>query len=268
MASFSDSNNALLKKRSRQDSSGPETSCQKCDKIIKEKIMCQGCKLDYCINCAGITPTLFECLIQGEMEDFFWSCKSCKATFPSLDNITKILKDSQEKSNARMNKIEDRISCLESSKDDMRQSVLLMKDEIVSSVKEDINKLVDTRHSELEDRKRRETNITIFNLTEHNFATGSENKMADEQDFNLLCSSLGIETQSFSNCFRLGRKTANKIRPLKVLLNSKVQRRTLLENAKYIKEKAPPNMTRVIISRDLTPLQRNERKQRRQQNRR
>ena len=70
----------------------------------------------------------------------------------------------------------------------------------------------------------------------------------------------------FSNCFRLGRKTANKFRPLKVLLNSKVQRRTLLENAKYTKDKTPPNMTRVIISRDLTPLQRNERKQCRQQN--
>ena len=141
-----------------------------------------------------------------------------------------------------------------------------MKDEIVSSVKENIIGLVDARHSKLEDRKRRETNITIFNLTEHNFATGSENILADEQDFNLLCSSLGLETPGFNNCFRLGRKTANKIRPLKVLLNSKVQRRSLLENAKYIKDKAPPNMTRVIISRDLTPLQRNERKQRRQQN--
>lgn len=266
MASLNDPTSTYIKKRFRQDSSDPETSCQKCDRVIKEKIMCQGCKLDYCVSCAGITPTLFECLIQGEMEDFFWSCKSCKATFPSLDNITKILKDSQEKSNVRMNKIEDRISSLESSKDDMRQSVLVMKDEIVSSVKEDISKLVDARHSELEDRKRRETNITIFNLPEHNFTTGSENKKADEQDFNMLCSSLGLETPSFSNCFRLGRKTADKTRPVKVLLTSKVQRRALLENAKYIKDKAPLNMRRVIISRDLTPLQRNERKQRRQQN--
>ena len=207
-------------------------------------------------------------LIESVSEDFpSYSCKSCKATFPSLDNITKILKDSREKSNAKMNKIEDRISSLESSKEDMRQSVLVIKDEIVSSVKEYINELVDARHSELEDRKRRETNITIFNLTDHNFATGSENKLADEQDFNLLCSSLGLETPGFTNCFRLGRKTANKIRPLKVLLNSKVQRRSLLENAKYIKDKAPRNIARVIISRDLTPLQRNERKQRRQQNR-
>ena len=77
------------------------------------------------------------------MEDFFWSCKSSKATFPYLDNITKIWKDFKEKSNAKMNKIEDRISSLESSKEDMRQSVLVMKDEIVSSLKENINELVD-----------------------------------------------------------------------------------------------------------------------------
>ena len=45
--------------------------------------MVVSCKLDNCLKCA-----LFEYLTQGEMEDFLWSCKSCKATFPSLDNIT------------------------------------------------------------------------------------------------------------------------------------------------------------------------------------
>ena len=69
MATISDTD-SLAKKRSRQDSSDPETNCQKCDKTIKDKIMCQGCKLDYCLACAKITPTMFECMVQGEMEDF------------------------------------------------------------------------------------------------------------------------------------------------------------------------------------------------------
>ena len=67
-----------------------------------------------------------------------------------------------------MNKIEDRISSPELSIEDMRQSVLVMKDEIVFSVKENINELADARHNELEDRKRRETillSLTLLSIT-------------------------------------------------------------------------------------------------------
>ena len=72
--------------------------------------MCQGCKLDYCLKCAGINYGLFEYLTQGDMEDFLWSCKSCKATFPSPDNITKYLKESLDKNDTRMTNMEDRMS--------------------------------------------------------------------------------------------------------------------------------------------------------------
>ena len=57
-----------------------------------------------------------------------------------------------------------------------------MKEDIISSLKGDINNLVDSRHAELEDRKRRETNIVLFNLPEHNFSVGLTNKHADETD--------------------------------------------------------------------------------------
>ena len=50
------------------------------------------------------------------MEDFLWPCKSCKATFPSLDNITKSLKESLDKNDTRMTKFEDRVGKLESGK--------------------------------------------------------------------------------------------------------------------------------------------------------
>ena len=61
-------------------------------------------------------------------------------------------------------------------------------------------------------------------------------------------------------CFRLGKKQANKIRPLKIILAEKAQRRFMLENAKFIPTKLPPEWKKVIISKDLTPVQREERK--------
>ena len=57
-----------------------------------------------------------------------------------------------------------------------------MKEEICNSLNDDINELVDARNNELEDRRRQESNITVFNLPEHNFSTGQDNKMADEAD--------------------------------------------------------------------------------------
>ena len=127
-----------------------------------------------------ISPTLFECLMQGEMDDFYWSCRSCKTTIPSLDNITGLLKDIQKESNERMTRLESRVNTLESeTKENIKESVIDMKEEIISSLKDDINKIVDSRQGEIEDKKRREMNIVAFNLPEHNFPQGALYKNAD-----------------------------------------------------------------------------------------
>ena len=140
-----------------------------------------------------------------------------------------------------------------------------MKEEICNSLKDDINKIVDARNNELEDRSRRETNITLFNLPEHNLPTGQDNKMANEADVNQLCICIWLETPKMITWFRLGRKAPGRTRPVKIVLETKAQRKVILDNAKYNQYKTPLNLRRVIISKDLTAAQRNERRQRRQQ---
>ena len=81
-----------------------------------------------------------------------------------------------------------------------------MKEEICSNLKHDINKLVDARNNELEDIRRRETNITLFNVPEQNLITDHDNKMAEEADVNRLCICLGLETPKMIIWFRLGKK--------------------------------------------------------------
>ena len=228
--------------------------------------MCQGCKLDYCLKCAGIKPQLFEHLTQGEMEDFLWSCRSCKSTFPSLDNITRYLKESLDKNDSRMNKLEDRMGKLENNQKATTTAMTNMKHEICQSLKDDVNKLVDARNNELDDRRRRECNIALFNLPEHNLPTGQDNKTADGEDFKQLCLCLGLELPNMVTWFRLGKKAPDRIRPLKIVLESKSQRKAILDNAKFIPQKAPLSLKNVIISKDLTPTQRQERKLRRQRN--
>ena len=78
-----------------------------------------------------------------------------------------------------------------------------MKEEIINSLKVDINSVVDKRNLELEDRKRRELNITIFNLMEHSSDNTSENKKADELDIRFISVSLGIENLNITTSFFL-----------------------------------------------------------------
>ena len=65
---------------------------------------------------------------------------------------------------------------------------------------------MDTKHVELEDRKRRETKIVLFNLPEHNFAVGLTNKHADEADVKEISRHLGQESHGIVILFRLGKK--------------------------------------------------------------
>ena len=173
-----------------------------------------------------------------------------------MDNISKILHDIRTQHDSRLSTVESRLDqCEEKTKDSLQEYVTNLK-----SIKEDINGLVDSRTSELEDRRRRELNITVFNLPEHNNPLGSDNKREDEADMKFIGNKLGIQDLNIVICFRLGKKLPNKIRPLKVILAEKSHRKFMLDNAKFIPTKLPQHLKNLIISKDLTPVQREERK--------
>ena len=250
-------------KRPRQSSTDSETSgfmCNKCEFLYEKSVSCSGCKLSFCLKCARVTETLYNCIVAGEMDDFHWTCRSYKSTFPSLQNISASLEDFKGKYDYRMTNLEEKVNHIElTTKQEVTSQVSSMKEEIINSLKVDINSVVDKRNLELEDRKRRELNITFFNLMEHSSDNTSENKKADELDIRVISASLGIENLNITAFYRLGKKEPAKTRPLRVVLDSKSQRKFLLENAKYISSKTPETYQRVIIAKDLTPEQRKER---------
>ena len=71
--------------------------------------------------------------------------------------------------------------------------ILTLKDEIIGSLKEDLENLVDARTKEPDDRRRRDCNLVLFNLSEHRSQDDEENKEGDEEDVKSLCSFLGPE---------------------------------------------------------------------------
>ena len=259
-------------KRQRQESGDADQSgtiCQKCDLLVSKAIDCAVCKLSFCLGCAKIGKSLFHCMVEGELENFHWTCRSCRSMFPTIEGISSTVKDIQKNHEQRMSKMEERMSKMETNtKHEIKHQVSSMKDQIVDSLKLDINKLVDSRSRELEDRKRRELNVTVFNLREHDYELGRDNKNADEQDMIEISASIGLENLNIMTSYRLGKKEDGKTRPLKLILDSKAQRKFLLENAKHTAAKARPRFQRVIITKDLTVEQRKERREKVQDRRR
>ena len=180
-------------KRMRSDSGKNETGafCQTCDTQISDKIVCSGCNLSFCLKYARVSKSLYACFLNGELDDFHWTCACCKSMLPSLENIATTLQDLHVKSETRMNNIEDRMNRMENNtRVEIKENISNMKEEILESVKEGIDKLVDTRNKELEDRKKREMNSTVFNLPENECDVGPVNKQADESAFTQICSRL------------------------------------------------------------------------------
>ena len=117
---------------------------------------------------------------------------------------------------------------------EIKSSVEGMKEDIIYSIRGDVDKLVDKRHREMEDRRRRDQNVVFFNLKEHSNSQGVENKNADEREVGQICSELGLDNLRIVTSYRLGKRDDSKIRPLKVIV-SKIEPR---ENSYWLTPKA------------------------------
>ena len=62
--------------------------------------------------------------------------------------------------------------------------------------------------------------------------------MEDINNFIDICSEIGDEVEEVELPFRLGNKSPNKIRPLKIVMSHRQLRKAILDNAKHIRSKA------------------------------
>ena len=96
--------------------------------------------------------------------------------------------------------------------------------------------MVDARNRELEDRRKRDLNLTMFNLPGPNKENSAAKKQADEQDFKIICRRLGLEEVNVMSSFRLDRMPECKIRPIKLILRDKSHRKFIIEKKTRSKE--------------------------------
>ena len=230
---------------------------------------CDSCENWVCLKCANMPQSLYlELQKHADESDntalINWYCKICKGLASDMKTINTNVLELKKSNEERLNRMEDKISNLEKSvKDTVRQEVEVVRDELSNSVQknlsETVSKLVDTRLKEMEDRKNRASNMIFFNVPSLEDPTPTVRKEHDifmiKQLFNEI---FPEETFLVTTCFRLGKKKPEDTKepPLKVICDSKAQRRRLLQNAKSILDNKDENLKKVIVSRDLTVEQR------------
>lgn len=111
---------------------------------------------------------------------------------------------------------------------------------------------------ELADRERRKQNVVMFNIPEPE--TSSElSKTSDRDSVKEVFEKIGSDC-TFRECFRLGRKSENRMRPILVRFDSCLQRDKTLALARFCRDiRFAPSSKHVGISPDRTPAERNER---------
>ena len=134
-----------------------------------------------------------------------------------------------------------------------------LKDEIMDKMVNELNEKIDLRVKEIDARKRRSQNLMIYNLPESKDDNSDQRQEFDKNLINEIASSLDVKLDDFKG-YRIEIRSTDKIRPLKIVFDNKRNRRDFLSQAKHIRLKAPDKLKKTIITADMTPAQREERK--------
>ena len=241
-------------------------SCTKCEVQI-DHVLCSVCKLVFCCPCAKISPILAAALKEDKSNNFKWTCNNCKQNFRSMTNLSAQLRSIEEKTEIRITSIENR---LDNIKEDIHEQVnremenfkpLLMQ-EIQEGVTENMQEKIRKEIREIEDQKRHLFNLVLFNVKESTQQTPSLRKRHDEHKVAELFRLLVVQQPDIKVLFRIGNKSPQKDRPLKIIIRQ--ERKNILDNAHKIKTIPVENdLKRCIIVKDLTISQREENKKRR-----
>lgn len=258
-----------------------QVKCVLCPTIIDNStkaMNCDACDNWLCLPCAKISQALYDELAKASDDgtsSLSWHCSACKNLTSSLKSINSNLLELKKSNDERLTRVESKISNLETTmKDTVRSEVDSAKEElnqvVQNNLAETVSNLVDSRLKEMENRKTRAQNLVFFHVPLSDASNPRERKEHDLEFVKKIFMQLFPgEDFLITTCFRLGRikpdSVPTKDIPLKIVCDSREQRRKLLSKSKDITEIDDPLLCKVIVVKDLTEEQRTVNRQLRQE---
>ena len=138
-----------LQHRKRTKPEMSPSSCARCNTMLcttTKHVECSNCHLPYCNTCTGMRDIVIQMILEDEDTGMTWKCLPCNSTAPTLENINQTLSHLCIQNDKRMEKMEDRVSKLETkTRETIHEEVVKSKSDIVGLMKEDIISIAQQR---------------------------------------------------------------------------------------------------------------------------
>ena len=177
----------------------------------------------------------------------------------TLADIQAIVRGSEERVLARLDDIttrlvqlEDRLNRMQLNQTQTELDVLALKDIIANQQKQ----------LEKHETEGRRNNLIFMGIPESNVVFDDETLTNDSDKISSLCNEISDDLNQYSiqSCFRLGTKTGQKNRPIKVVFSDVSARNKILYSQKRLRENSSVvnSFGRIFVNKDSSFLMRRE----------
>ncbi len=255
--------------------------CGRCRKEVKDEdagLECETCNLWFHIGCENVTKMQYNCIEDSNKvkkgkakSKVHWYCNTCEqVTVPWMKTMAS-LNTRQDNLEARMVKVEEDLNN-KAGKDEVEELEGRVKKLEDSGESTAVNEGASTSKSsseqteevikELKDQEERKLNILFFNLPESKSGETSDTAKHDKDEVKHLAKQckVTINKDEITMVKRLGKKQADKPRPLLIQVSSDEKKRMLFKNLRLLQD-APEKYKRVSVKNDLTEKQRSREKE-------
>lgn len=225
--------------------------CYHCDKGVLDATFCKKCQMPYHPSCAAQSGFLPNKAVKKCCDLAYVFNKLWKSTIvPAIDErVDKKIKEATKALDKQINGIQN--TCNKHATDCKKQIADLkeewqdkfdaMQEKYESSIHENEERII----TEIKQRELRSKNIILRNMQENNDAN-------DLETVKNILSQIPIDNIENIKVQRLGKKTDDKVRPLKLKMQSAHDVAKVFKDIKKLKGHLPDN---VFITNDSTPSQ-------------
>ena len=221
---------------------------------IQKTSYSEKCLSWLCCDCQSISPSLFNALT--EFQCLHWYCNKCESV------VQEMLKASQEGQATNSQSVKNRLLSMEKQLADMAtninklsvssslptNSIAANTTPMLESVPSDqlALKIVD----EYKDRERCKLNLIFHKIPE---STDTTKRREDDKKFvSNVIKEIGVDNPDIINTTRLGQFNESRVRLLKVEVRNLPLKRSILSNAKKLRNASSEQLRKVYITPDLS----------------
>ena len=228
--------------------------CGACDKALTKKnyVICEYCTKGYHPNCQGVTPEMMSA-ISACGDSFHWFCKTCNPKALDVLRVVQTLKDKNDELEARLETVEGKLTSVGEEFKDFKERQEQINIGLAEKVDKKLNESTSESVAEMREREMRKEYLIFFNIPESKKEDSKERIRDDMEQLKEILQTVEASDSEPQHLIRLGPK-GTEPRPLKARFKRQEDCWKVLKGTENLRG------TDFFISRDMTPLEREERR--------